>query len=147
MKGLVGDPLELDAGRYDLGDVCESAAIYRIQRSFERNKKNEKADEKKPMDKSLWLAKSAGWVEPEDNDFLNQCYMTLMERQKKGKEDSKPKQLQYKGVTWTFDREYSKTQDEEEKSKADANEEDADGNDDQLEGGEPEVNYEVRIAR
>ena len=90
MKALVGDPLELDAGRYDLGDVCESAAIYRIQRSFERNKKKEKeVGEKKPMKKSLWLAKSAGWVEPENDDFLNQCYIALMDRQDRQKKKKK----------------------------------------------------------
>ena len=54
-------------------DVTESAAIYRIKRSFERGKQKEKI---KPMNKDHWFAKSKLWAEP-DTSFLNEAYSNL----------------------------------------------------------------------
>ena len=54
-------------------DVTESAAIYRIRRSFERGKQKEKIN---PMHKDYWFAKSKLWVEP-DTNFLNEAYSNL----------------------------------------------------------------------
>ena len=47
-------------------DVTESAAIYRIVRSFERDKENRKAS---PLATKNWFAKSDNWETP-TKDFL-----------------------------------------------------------------------------
>ena len=51
--------------------MTESAAIYRVSRSFER--KNSDKAMIQPMEKENWFAKSEQWEEP-DNYFLNEVY-------------------------------------------------------------------------
>ena len=79
--------------------MSESAAIYRIERSFERGK--DKSLEN-PMKKKNWFAKSENWSEPDDQ-FLNTVYVQLKEFNKKG---HTPSSLSYNNVFWVFQEEY-----------------------------------------
>ena len=96
---LVGEPTETTVRHAQIHDVAESAAIYKIERSFERGKDKTL---KNPMKQSNWFAKSKNWIEPDD-EFLNAVYVQLKEYNKK---DHTPTSLNYNNVIWNFQEEY-----------------------------------------
>ena len=57
LKWTIGDPQPDQILKPSIHDVTESAAIYRVFRSFERKKSN--LEQLKPMDKDNWFAKSS----------------------------------------------------------------------------------------
>ena len=74
-KFFFGDPIELTEDKFRVTDVCSTAAIYEIQRSY--NKRETVEVNGKPYTRIIRsdkrLAKCDNWVKP-DESFLNECY-------------------------------------------------------------------------
>ena len=70
LKCLIGAPVEVYKRKQVMTDVTESAAIYRIVRSYERDKIISKDP---PMCTENWFAKSDNWETPTE-EFLCNAY-------------------------------------------------------------------------
>ena len=97
---FIGEPIEQQVVNATIHNVTESAAIYRIKRSFERGKDKSK---QQALEKQNWYAKSGNWQEPDD-EFLNRAYQQIKEFCKNA---VVPKTLQYQGYEWSFSYDYS----------------------------------------
>ena len=94
-KFLFGDPFPIEVSNHKVLNVCESAAIYTILKSYERKKyvMVDGKQVKRAVKMNKCLAKSEDWVDIEDGkdaeqrkayeSFLNECYTQLQRKEKR----------------------------------------------------------------
>ena len=81
---FLGGPIDLNADYHRVTNVCDTAAIYRIKKSYERSGVKVMVDgveHPRFVRKSFCRATSENWVEPTE-EFLNKCYLEIKKKEK-----------------------------------------------------------------
>jgi len=94
---LFGEVVPEEESQYRVENVCDSAAIFSIKRSWVRDEKSSPIESTEPMQECKWAHPDPADQEEDELKFLNECYRRVkkkmkVEREKKpGQEASEEK--------------------------------------------------------